>query len=648
MDNNRTWEALSMKDRASFIKLAIQNGYKDINSIRDLYNNRNIFRGGGKVEKNIPVFNRENMPGYSQKTIDRLNYNNTILDTIPATRRAALLSAEFHESNLDPNAVGDGGKALGLLQVHPNRRANLYNKKGTDKEMIDNQSTAIVDALSGRDPNRDHWTHGGKGSGFNSWKDAQNTFYDSNSSLEEINRALNRGFVRPHNAEQKTKERLKTAEAIYNIIGNNRYDEGGYKNDYNAVLYNGEITVPIEEIPITGSSGLNHYKPGTKDYINQIRKFTDRIYSGDLAIDAVPEYYRKGVQNTLRGDQFANKVIKSRDEDYRVLRNAMTAIPLLTNPYSAHVAKVMMNPMSAMTEAGAATATLIDAAGAAYGLNQNIDLLGKAIKGNATWEDTINFGLNTLGMLPYSNNIVKLKKVDLSPITIKKFIDSSKKYIGNKLGYIEDINKHRNPNSHFRIVDKPAIDDAKNSGLIRAKTGLYHDTPEFIKEHFSEYIKDIPNWEQLDANILREILEKKGAFNGMTKEEIFNAKLHIRNSTNQGNTVHYFKGAPYPNYKVSSSNFVIETPERPGIFVAGHAGKEFSDVPIEKAGATLLKTNGNIRGAQIPSKGSYYWEYSPFWKMWIKKKFALGGPLYNQNNPIESFQGNPYIPVVRY
>ena len=138
-----------------------------------------------------------------------MDYLNTINDTIPNTRRAALLAAEIHESSLDPRAVGDGGKALGLLQVHPNRRTALYNKKGTDKEMINNQSTAIVDALSGRDPNRDHWTHGGKGSGFNSWKEAQKTFYNNNSSLEEVNRALNRGFIRPHDAAVKTKERLK-------------------------------------------------------------------------------------------------------------------------------------------------------------------------------------------------------------------------------------------------------------------------------------------------------------------------------------------------------------------------------------------------------------------------------------------------------
>lgn len=47
-NNNRTWEALSMKDRASFIKLAVQNGYKDIGSIRSLYNN---YQDGGPIKE---------------------------------------------------------------------------------------------------------------------------------------------------------------------------------------------------------------------------------------------------------------------------------------------------------------------------------------------------------------------------------------------------------------------------------------------------------------------------------------------------------------------------------------------------------------------------------------------------------------------
>lgn len=230
----------------------------------------------------------------------------------------------------------------------------------------------------------------------------------------------------------------------------------------------------------------------------------------------------------------------------------------------------------------------------------------------------------------------------------KTLITKGKKTIGKKvLGMVDDINEYINTDSHFRIVDRPAIDDAISTGTIRAKTGLYHGTPEYLKANFSNYLDDIPGWEQMDANELRRLLESKGAFDSLDDFARFEAKLNIRNSTNHGGTVHYFKGRPYPNYNAKPSNFVIETPHNPDIFVAGHGGKEHG-YPLGEWGASLLKTNGNVKGASIPTKGSSYWEYSPFWELWKNNKFALGGPLFNQDNPIESFSGSSKIPVVRY
>lgn len=208
----------------------------------------------------------------------------------------------------------------------------------------------------------------------------------------------------------------------------------------------------------------------------------------------------------------------------------------------------------------------------------------------------------------------------------KSLITKGKKAFGKKVfNMVDDMNGYVKEGSHFRIVDKPAIDDAINSGVIRSKTGLYHGTPEFLRTNFSKYLDDIHGWESMDANTLKELLENKGAFNGMSDSERKIVKFKIGNSTNHGGTVGYFKDMPYPNYNISNSNYVIETPESIGSFVAGHGGKEFVDIPLNRAGATLLKTNGSVKGASIPSKGSSYWKYSPFWEMWKKKKFAIGG-----------------------
>lgn len=44
------WENLSMRDRATIIKLGVQSGLRDINSIKETYNK---FADGGKVDKEI-------------------------------------------------------------------------------------------------------------------------------------------------------------------------------------------------------------------------------------------------------------------------------------------------------------------------------------------------------------------------------------------------------------------------------------------------------------------------------------------------------------------------------------------------------------------------------------------------------------------
>ena len=230
----------------------------------------------------------------------------------------------------------------------------------------------------------------------------------------------------------------------------------------------------------------------------------------------------------------------------------------------------------------------------------------------------------------------------------KTLLTKGKKSLGKKvLGMVDDMNGYVKEGSHFRIVDKPAIDDAISSGTIRSKTGLYHGVPEYLRKNFSKYLDDIPGWESMDANDLKELLDAKGAFNGMTEAEKKIAKFKIGNSTNHGGTVGYFKDTPYPNYNISNSNYVIETPESIGSFVAGHGGEEFVDIPLEHAGATLLKTNGSVKGASIPSKGSSYWEYSPFFEMWKNKKFATGGPT--ENNWEIPFSLEPTtVPITKY
>lgn len=226
----------------------------------------------------------------------------------------------------------------------------------------------------------------------------------------------------------------------------------------------------------------------------------------------------------------------------------------------------------------------------------------------------------------------------------KPLFHKAKKKFGEKVfGMVEDMNGYVKEGSHFRIVDKPAIDDAITSGVIRAKTGLYHGTPEYLKANFFKYLDDIPNWENMDAVNLRDLLESKGAFDDLSANAKKVAKIRIRNSTNQGGTVHYFRNTPYPAYEIKPSNYVIETPESVGSFVAGQKGREYTNVPLEKAEITLLKTNGSVKGASLPTKGSSYWKYSPFWEMWKSHNFATGGRLLDGNEEEQTLSGKGYI-----
>lgn len=212
-----------------------------------------------------------------------------------------------------------------------------------------------------------------------------------------------------------------------------------------------------------------------------------------------------------------------------------------------------------------------------------------------------------------------------------------KSAVGHKLGMIDDINQYINEGNEFRIVGEPAIRDAKNSGLIRAKQGWHHDSAEAVAKAYPEYLKDIPDWQYKTSGEVFDILSSRGAFDNLSEKEKFLARMNFRDSSNHGGTVHYFNGMTYPNYHVNKNDFVIMTPHQ-NRFVPGHGGVKY-DRPFKEnvASATLLTNpDGSVRNASISTKGSSFWEFSPFWDMWVKHKFAEGGPTDIEGVPADS------------
>lgn len=140
------------------------------------------------------------------------------------TKRAAILANIIEESGGNPFALDDTGKFYGLLQW-ANERYAPTEEKDVWKE-IDNQVSHIVSTL-GNTTDKMSWTHGGKGSGYNSYKDAMSDF-DSND-LATAMKGFTLGYVRPTGKMDSYNNRMKVAQQLYNLQGfRTQFDAGGF------------------------------------------------------------------------------------------------------------------------------------------------------------------------------------------------------------------------------------------------------------------------------------------------------------------------------------------------------------------------------------------------------------------------------------
>lgn len=131
---------------------------------------------------------------------------------------AVLLGTIAEESGGDPYAVSPDGKFQGLLQWAGDRYAINPFMEENPKRELDRQIDYIARTIDNLDDSKS-WTHGGKGSGYNRAADAHEA-YVSSDSLDAINHAFNRGYVRPTGGDDSVANRYKVAEQVYNIISN--------------------------------------------------------------------------------------------------------------------------------------------------------------------------------------------------------------------------------------------------------------------------------------------------------------------------------------------------------------------------------------------------------------------------------------------
>lgn len=183
---------------------------------------------------------------------ENMSLLNERLKSIPIEQRAAILGSIIEESGGDPYAVDPSGNYQGLLQW----RADRYRPKSSNpREELNNQAQYILDTMDNT-TDKVSWTHGGKGSGYNTQKEAHDVFNSKNNTFADKFRAFSYGYVRPQGKEDSYKNRLKVGQKVLNrlVVDENlarpkpdkvhrynfesyafkpkrRFDEGGYLDE---------------------------------------------------------------------------------------------------------------------------------------------------------------------------------------------------------------------------------------------------------------------------------------------------------------------------------------------------------------------------------------------------------------------------------
>ena len=209
---------------------AMQEQYKRTNRIAD---DGSRYKTGGQTETPVKKgidwsgIVTTSKRGYNSDYIDYIN-NGLIKAGIGKNQRAAILANVIEESGGNPFAVSSDGKFKGILQWEQGR---YWPGDETDAyKELDNQIKYIVDT-AGNSTDKKSWTHGGKGSGYNSLTDAM-AAYNSEDDLAATMRGYTLGYVRPAGGINSYDNRLKVAEQI---AGREGFQYGGDKNDFKTI-----------------------------------------------------------------------------------------------------------------------------------------------------------------------------------------------------------------------------------------------------------------------------------------------------------------------------------------------------------------------------------------------------------------------------
>ena len=209
------------------------------------------------------------------KNMEKIYYG-LISRGVNGNQLKALMGAIAEESGGDPYIESSGKNYRGLSQWSKERLTDEEFKKIKEMSVddaIDYELDKLIDGLNATSGS-DSFTHGGKGSGYDTGAQAMNAFWNQNGTLESVVHALNNGYIRPGDREGTTENRIRVARLLNNE---------GVLTDNNA---------PEEFRPIIEDPFFGYYKadggPTSDEYRDMFRDLykqdIERIQNGQRAV----------------------------------------------------------------------------------------------------------------------------------------------------------------------------------------------------------------------------------------------------------------------------------------------------------------------------------------------------------------------------
>lgn len=691
MNNNRTWEALSMKDRASFIKLAMQNGYRDLNSIRNLYNDR-------------------------MKLLDRIDStsNADFVKRIQDPNREVLRNPDGTVSTHEL-AWRDDGK--GNAVVYPTVQSTSRGLQRFEDPEAYERAIKNRDTLQMTSSEADWYTKNYKryAPEFNKYATGGPKTSKYDSLFDPVQSRDNTGWTLGNNFRIRSTDennQLVELEPVTVTLKNNA------ENQF----------IESEPVTITGKRPTPFYLRNASPYYDTsgLKSWTNKIMNGEATLNDIPVPMRTAVGNYLLGEQAGRDMRIGRDQNYGGLAMAMNLAPFtpMIAPalesitpalgrgvskgmqlYNKFIPKPIRQGIKGLWEvystydtfanlgnrvetikddfskgkilSGLGNSALVglDLAGTAGGLYDGYKLYNNYKRLNRMQEWYT-------GVSPYSEVGSNITKADNFP-----------KYNGtiwtsNNPDYARFFAKSREDGifkvlvdpSQLRTISAPKA--SSNGVFIWDRLPYRYDGKEitmfddtFTKQYYAtvnykdghsiqgDYAPDFgiePEVENVtllpDGPIFStkdQALAYKRQYYDKGEINYINGKRHDVNPPEWEEFVFTHRLNPILSNTSYKTDDVVKQ-----VFDT----KKYNNVRLFDVMDDYLLDKGTGKQYRIPVNESILAPHTPHIVLpYEKSKWsllfdnldditvkALGGPLYNEDNPIEAFQGNPYIPVVRY